>query len=220
MNRQSSLLCFAMKSEAAPVLRALARSGAMAGFTVRTVGMGPKNAEAGIRHAFATAPPGVVLTCGLAGGLAPDLSVGDIVFETEDPALAQRLQSLGIRPGRFHCSHRIACLATEKARLRGSTGADAVEMESGAIQAVCKERGVPCATVRIISDAVDEDMPVDFNALAKENGDLDRGKLVWTMARSPATVLALLRFRSVMERASASLSTFLVERLLPELQKP
>ena len=45
-------------------------------------------------------------------------------------------------------------------------------------QAVCAAHGIPCITVRVISDAPDEDLPLDFNALTKPDKNLDFGKFV------------------------------------------
>ena len=92
--------------------------------------------------------------------------------------------------------------------------ADAVEMESEVIQGICHERGIPCATVRVISDAAHEDLPLDFNQLAKPDLRLDYGKLLWAVAKAPGKIPALLRLQRNSTQAAQRLAEALV-RLLP-----
>jgi len=189
--RGGILVCFALKEEAAPF-----RKGAAAGPAVSLLvtGIGKANAEKRFRERLAagTGNPACVLTGGFAGGLNPELRLGDVLFETADPDLRARLLLAGARPAIFFCADRIATTVREKQALRAQTGAEVVEMESGAIQAVCRERGIPCATVRVISDTAGEDLPLDFNALAKPDKNLDFGKLFLAIARSPGKIGALM----------------------------
>ena len=55
-------------------------------------------------------------------------------------------------------------------------------MESEVLRRICQERGIPCATVRAISDAASEDLPLDFNQLMKETDQLDFVKLLGSLA--------------------------------------
>jgi len=208
----SALVCFALNAEAAPFRKIAA---AKAGVAVLVVGIGRQNAERALRAALAHNSPDLVLTCGFAGGLAPALQAGVVVFETgvsAGPEVAgwqARLLAAGARPAKFFCADRIATTAAEKARLRAETGADAVEMESAAIQAVCRERGLPCLTVRVISDAADEDLPLDFNALARPDKSLHAGKLALAIARAPGKIGALMALGRKTALAARQLATVL-----------
>jgi adenosylhomocysteine nucleosidase len=245
-----TLVCFALKEEAAPFRKiAAGRVAAARAASILITGIGRRNAEKSLREFLAghsgganvpasrlvssLAPPTLVLTCGFAGGLNPDLKPGDVVFEltdrrgefhesqtekesgtrvtrpSESSSLREKLIAAGAKPAKFFCADRIATTVAEKQKLRAETGADAVEMESAAIHAVCRERGIPCATMRVISDAASEDLPLDFNALAKPDKSLDYGKLAWTMAKSPGKIGALLKLRKQTRFAAEQLADVL-----------
>jgi adenosylhomocysteine nucleosidase len=121
------------------------------------------------------------------------------------------LLAAGAKPVTFFCADRIATGAAEKKQLRADSGADAVEMESGAIHAVCRERGIACVTVRAISDTAEEDLPLDFNALSKPDQSLDFGKLAWAIARSPGKIGALLRLQKQTAFAARQLAAVLAK---------
>jgi hypothetical protein len=248
---KSVLVCFALKEEAAPFRKMAAGTvAAVQGASILITGIGRRNAEKSLREFLNSCrsrgnetqvkniletphvvsyDPNLVLTCGFAGGLNPDLKPGDVVFETENAPLApslsppggervsartgegvfSKLSVAGAKPVKFICADRIATTVAEKKKLRAETGADAVEMESGAIQAVCRERGIPCATIRVISDTANEDLPLDFNALAKPDMNLDYGKLAVAILRSPGKIGALLRLQKQTRFAAEQLASVL-----------
>jgi nucleoside phosphorylase len=75
------LICFALKEEAALFRKtAVGRTGV----SILLTGIGRKNAEKSAREFLATHSPELVLTCGFAGGLNPDLKPGDVVFDLSD----------------------------------------------------------------------------------------------------------------------------------------
>ena len=208
MTQPFTLVCFAMKDEARPFLHR-----AKPEMRVQTLitGVGHKNAERSIRAAVAKARPESVLTCGFAGGLAPSLATGTIVFAADDDSpLKSRLLAAGARPTTFHCSREIATNAEEKRSLRQSTGADAVEMESVIIHSVCREQKVPCATLRIILDTAEQDLPLDFNRLTTADQQLHYGKLAMAILRSPQTIPALLQLQKQTQSAANILADFLL----------
>jgi len=193
-----------------------------------------EHASAGqARLVSSLAPPELVLTCGFAGGLNPDFKLGEVVFEVPsgssrresaqikigeklkptDVGCYDKLIAAGAKPAKFFCADRIATTVAEKKKLRDETGADAVEMESAAIHAVCAERGIPCATVRVISDTAGEDLPLDFNALSKPDKNLDFGKLFLAIAKSPGKVGALMELQKKTKFAAEQLAEVLIKVL-------
>jgi adenosylhomocysteine nucleosidase len=261
------LICFALKEEAAPFRKIAAGKAAtaQAGISILLTGIGRQNAEKSVREFLAgnsggasvpasrlqnastgqarlartLAPPDLVLTCGFAGGLNPDLKLGEVVFETSFPnssrgneaqtgigeklepahigcyELEEKLLAAGAKPAKIFYADRIATTVAEKKKLRAETGADAVEMESAAIHAVCREHGIPCATVRVISDTASEDLPLDFNTLAKPDKSLDFGKLFLTIAKSPGKIGALMELQKKTSFAAKRLANVLIEILYP-----
>src|SRR5271169_575820 len=117
------LVCFALKEEAKPFRKLMAEK---SGVAILITGIGRQNAEKSVRGFLVgkdstdgsaiqlpkspTGPGGIggitllpdlVLTCGFAGGLNPDLKTGDVVFETADDDLRGRMLSAGANAAAF-----------------------------------------------------------------------------------------------------------------------
>ncbi len=202
------LVCFAVKEEAEmfqKILVSRPRS------QVLLTGMGKKNAEDSIRKALSQVRPALVLSCGFAGGLSPLLPAETIVFETTEPDIEATLLSLGAFAAKFHCADRVAVTALEKRALRQSTGADVVEMESAAISAICNEAGIPYATVRVILDAAEEDLPLDFNKLMTANQEMSYLKLTGALMKSPGKIAELKKFQKRCQSVALKLAATLVK---------
>lgn len=206
------LVCFALAQEAAPFRR---QSVLLPNAKTLVVGIGPRNAARAIAQACEPPRPGLVLTCGFCGGLDPALKWGDIVCETNDEALQMLLADAGGKIGRFHCAERIAVTAAEKQALAQSTGAQAVEMESGPIQAHCRQVGVRCATVRVVSDTAQEDLPLDFNVLFNAQMRPSPIALARELCRRPSVVPKLIRLNGANNQCAVRLADFLMRILRP-----
>jgi nucleoside phosphorylase len=200
------LVCFAVKEEACPFQRVAAKN---PNVSVLVTGIGEINAEESVRGFLAKNSPHVVLTCGFAGALNPDLNLGQVIFWTEDEKLREQLLAGKARPAKFFCAERIAISVVEKAELRGSTDADAVEMESDVIQAICREKKIPCATVRAISDTAREYLPLDFNALMTADQKISILKLAGALLKSPGKVPQLLKLQQNTKMAAERLAKVL-----------
>ena len=203
-----TLVCFALDVEAIP-FRKLAMK--IPDVEILITGIGPKNAEASLRQFLAKRLPKLVLTCGFAGGLNPELVSGDVIFMTGYPALEERLANADATMANFFSAPRIATTVAEKKQLRAETGADVVEMESGAILAVCRENRIPCAMVRAISDTAHENLPLDFNVLSKPDMSLDYGKLAWAIAKAPWKIGALIQLHKKTSVAAQHLADVLAK---------
>jgi len=164
--------------------------------------------------------PDFVVTSGLAGGLDPALRSGDLVFDADDGFPRTEALRRAARPVRFVQVERVAATVAAKAQLRRETSADAVDMESAAIRDLCRARGIPGATLRVVSDPAGEDVPLDFGGLVTADGRLDRGKLALALLRSPGKIPALLRLQQTVVRVSERLAGALVEVLPAPRRRP
>ena len=206
MSAVSVLVCFPVREEArffsVPAARAL------------ITGIGRANTERTLTTALASAPPPLVLSCGFGGGLNPDLPAGTVIFDAaEVPGMPDRLLAAGARPARFHSVDRVITTVGEKQKLRASTNADVVEMESHYVRSLCRSRGIPSATLRVISDPADQDLPLDFNQLMTPDLQLSYLRLMRALAMAPGKIPALLRLQKQTELAARNLARVLAEVL-------
>lgn len=232
------LFLFAVVHEARPFLRRLRREGVrldttwyqnvpflepawtFPGGEIWITGMGQKNAGNTMRAILCSQRDRVV-TSGFAGGLSSDLSTRDVLYHA-DPDLEDveaRLRAAGARPARFACVPRVAITSREKLDLRIQTGADAVEMESGVIRQICRSRGIPSMTVRVISDDASEDLPMDFNALMTPDMRIDGGRMAFQLVRAPWKIPHLMHFQKRVSASAEALAEVLYA-LVARQEKP
>lgn len=201
------LVCFAVPEEARPFERLMRGNPAV---RIVVSGMGRCNAQAMIDAELKRTQPRLVLTCGYTGALNPELVLGQIVFDADATfPNASQLELLGGRPVRFVHAERIVVKAEDKARLRGESGADAVDMESKFIRDACRGMGIPSATVRVVSDTATQDMPLDFNALLTPDLKMNYVRLGAAILRSPKCVPALMKFGKETRAAADALAKYL-----------
>ena len=184
------LVCFAVPQEARPFQRLAA---SRSDVSILMTGMGARNAERAVRRALEQEKPLHVFSCGFAGGLDPTLRVGDVVYLTPDAALDAKLLAAGARPVSFFSASQVVTTAAQKGALRAERGSGAVDMESAAIGTMASDAGVCPSIIRSISDAADEDLPLDFNQLMTAEQKLSPAKLAWAIFKAPQKIPALLR---------------------------
>lgn len=213
-----TLVCFAVKEEAKPFTQLI---GSQPQVRIMLTGIGPRNAERAIRTALAQQKPERVLTSGFAGGLRPDLAAGTVVFSADkETGWEAALLATGAQPARFHCVERVATTVEQKRALWQATGADAVDMESQVICALCREQQIPSAIVRVILDTADANLPLDFNQFLTADQQLDIPRLTRAVLLSPRKVPALLRLQQEGKAAAQKLGEVLAGLLSKTALRP
>ena len=163
--------------------------------TVAVTGMGMKNARQTAEVVIRRAKPAIIWTCGYAGGLDPQLTLGDLVFDADAQfSLVDAVLKVGGKRARLVTVDTVAVTQAEKAQLRADSDADAVDMESAVIREVATMHRCPAATVRAISDTANQDLPLDFNALASPDGGIAPLKLAVALISAPYKIPQLIRF--------------------------
>ena len=144
-------------------------SGQLAGARVIVVHTGVGDSPAGRQRlcdVLAGERPRWVISSGYAGGLHPDLQLGDL-FLGENfcaPALLNTAHALlvgePIHGGTLLTQTTVAETAADKAALHAATGALAVDMETTWIADACADAGILLLSLRVISDAAAQSFPV------------------------------------------------------------
>ena len=147
-------------------------------------------------------------------GISPDFHAGDEGHSLGGGSptyyvqerYTKALEHAGSQEGLFHSSSKILITPKQKASAYAKTGADAVEMESATIHEICKIQNIPCATVRVISDAANEELPLDFNLFMSTEMELSYSKMALALCRKPWRVPKLIRFSSQVKYSARQLS--------------
>jgi adenosylhomocysteine nucleosidase len=216
LNELSSevLICFAVKEEAAEFKKVLPSLASLGNPEILVTGMGRRNSERMILKRLERPAPNLVVTCGFAGALNPTLKIGDVAFDEDtNGRLADTLKKSGALSANFYCAPRVATTVAEKTGLRQSTGADVVEMESAIIREICRAKKIPSATIRVISDTANQDLPLDFNALMTPEQTISFPKLALALMKSPGKIPKLLELQRNTRFASQQLSKVLTDLL-------
>jgi adenosylhomocysteine nucleosidase len=89
----------------------------------------------------------------------------------------------------------------------------AVDMETAGAAEVAAARDVPFAAVRVVTDALEHDLPLDFNRCIGPRGDVRGVSIAAQLARHPRALPGLLRLGHHSLAASRRLAAFLAAAL-------
>lgn len=223
----------ALPEEAAAVRRRLsgarrilghrAWSGRLSGREVVLVrtGDGAERAGRALRGLLAVVPCSGIVGCGVAGGLAPDLPVGEVVAaarvvdggsfdRTADPGFVEAAVAAGATAATALSAPAVAFSAADKRALASAAPACAVvDLESAAWAAVAADADLPWVVVRAVSDARDDDLPEILRSCLRRDGAIGRGRTAVRVLLRPASLPELLRLRRRVLRASTRLAAVL-----------
>ncbi len=158
-----------------------------------------------------------VLSIGICGALCPTLDVGDCVVATEVIAGDERipthphwtkelLESLPhARAAVIASSDRIVADKLEKQRLHRETAASAADMESHIAGRVARERGLPFAAVRVVSDSARQTLPPAALLGMSETGQMNVRGVMRSLFAQPGQIPALMRTAWEAEKAFRAL---------------
>jgi adenosylhomocysteine nucleosidase len=176
--------------------------------------------------------PEWVVSAGFAGALVPelarhDLLVADGVVDPAGNVLAIEMkldrEELARTPnmhvGRLLTADRVIRLPGEKHSLGQKHQALAVDIETFAVAEVCRRHGVPLLAARIITDAVDDELPPDVDQLARQKTAARQfGAAVGAIWNRPASFKDMYRLKENALIASGRLAGFLestIKQLIP-----
>lgn len=154
-----------------------------------------------------------LIGAGIAGGIDPTLSPGDVIVASEVRApdgSVIRCDSIGVETRRavIRSVERLAGSAAEK---RTITDAHAIDTESAGWARAAAKRGIPIVIIRSIFDPIDEEIP-DF---VTGSGSVDRAAVARHALLHLKTIPALLQMRERLRTCSDALADVVTRCVAP-----
>ena len=223
-------ITFAVSSESSELVRHLLAQqrrdnlifGKLNGRDVAIVhtGVGARNCNERLEALIHKTRPKFVISAGFAGAVTNELRVGDLILAenfSDSTLLADAgriLASSRAHRAKLFTSPSVIDSISERNEIARNSSAGAVDMETGAIFAVCKAHGIPLLSLRAISDSPREPFPAPAPVLF--DIDLQRtsyGRLASYILRHPASVPRLFQFSRKISSVRKKLTDALVALL-------
>jgi adenosylhomocysteine nucleosidase len=171
-------------------------------------GIGAEAARRAAEAVISLYAPALVYSAGFAGALDPALKVGTVVQPARVVNAGDGSSvSLGQGAGVLVSFGAVASPA-QKAKLRASFGAQAVDMEAAAVARAAEARRVPFAVVKVISDEFDFTLP-DMDRFVDSDGRFLESRFAVFAAIRPWIWPQVVRLATNSKRASRVLSEWL-----------
>ncbi len=142
-----------------------------------------------------------LVSFGLAGGLSPMLQPGailvpDAVIDGVQTHICDYglMEFLGGGTGKpIFAAMRAVESANDKKLLFESKGADAVDLESGAVARVAAQRGIPFAVLRAVADSAASSLPPAAASALTSDGGVDFMGVLRSVLGRPGQILPLMQ---------------------------
>jgi len=185
--------------------------------TIVHTGVGSAHCNERLEILLHKARPQFVITAGFAGAVSQGLQVGDLILAENfsDPTLlglaAEILRGAKVRTEKLFTATSVIDSISERNAIARDSGAAAVDMETGAIVAICKAHAMPLISLRAITDSPTDPFPAPPQILF----DLERqrtnyGRLFGYLLRHPGSIPKLTRFSKQIVQVRATLTDALV----------
>jgi adenosylhomocysteine nucleosidase len=177
-------------------------------FGVVCGGIGAEAARRAAEAAIAIYAPSVMYSAGFAGALDAALKVGDVV-QPRRVVNAGDGSSVSLDRGEsVLVSFGSVASPAQKASLRDSFGAHAVDMEAAAVARAAEARGAEFVVVKVISDEFNFSFP-SMERFVDSNGQFLQGRFAWFAAVRPWLWPQVARLARNSNRASLALCDWL-----------
>jgi len=147
-----------------------------------------------------------LVSFGLAGALAPELRVGEVIVSTDVIAANKRwwagrqfrdrvadlARGIGARQGAVLGVEAILATAAQKSRAWNETRASAADLESDIVAALATSAGIPFVVVRAISDPAQRELPPAALLPLSEDGVPKLARVLASVLRRPNQITALI----------------------------
>ena len=167
-------------------------------------GIGAEAARRAAEAVIAVFSPSVVYSVGFAGALDPTLKVGDVVQPRRVVNAGDGSSLMLDRGEGVLVSFGSVASPAQKASLRDSFQAQAVDMEAASVARAAEARGAGVAVVKVISDEFDFDFPA-MERFVDSNGRFLEGRFAWYTALRPWQWPKVARLARNSRRASLAL---------------
>jgi adenosylhomocysteine nucleosidase len=188
-------------------------------------GVGPEAAAKATADVIDFHQPLWVVSAGFAGALEGSLRRGHILMASEvvrsdAPPLSVGLklhakETPGLHVGRLVTTDKLIRTRAEKESLAKQHQALACDMETYAIAEVCRQKNVRFLSVRIISDALDDELPKELERLLAQKTIAGKlGAAAKAVFQRPGSALDLFKLQDDALKASDRLAKFLTGLLV------